>query len=405
MKYTDADAVRFAERFTGREGVHARMWCDGSGRVGYSPIQAPLDAEVARAHFDGRITAGSYLVRADNRTTHAVIDLDATAPALERAASDKGAADDLREATARTSQALREALESVGLVPLLVNSGHKGTHLWCFLDNPVSAGHARSVIRGVIGTVDIDPAVLRAEAFPKQARVREGGLGNLVKLPLGVHLRTGRRAEVLRADGKPSEDPLGQILEWPRTPLPEAHPTAPADPAEGPASQVQRLLQGCPMIRAVVEGAKRDRALDRDALLVLNHTVGHLAEGVEVLHDLYDAIPGLPDCARLGAPLRGHPMSCSKVRKRIPALVDEVPCSCVFADRSGEYPHPLRHLDETRDLKALFAKLAESRRQIRAIETEAATALGELAGHRLEFGEGAWRLAPDGSVQFVHGQE
>ena len=33
--------------------------------------------------------------------------------------------------------------------------------------------------------------------FPKQIKVVEGGFGNLVKLPLGVHRKTGQRSYFL----------------------------------------------------------------------------------------------------------------------------------------------------------------------------------------------------------------
>lgn len=399
----DAVTVRFAERFRGRPGVYARMWHHPRRGTGYSPVHAPLDAEVARAHLEGRITIGSYLVRDDQRVSHAVIDLDASREALASAERDRHAAEGLRQVVHLDSLRLAEALRATGLAPLLVDSGYKGRHLWCFLEEPVLAEQARASLRSATKGVTLD-ARLRLELFPKQDRVRQGGLGNLVKLPLGVHLRTGQLAKVLDEQGEAVKDGLERLLAWPRTPLTPVGLLGPEpeEPPEAPDLRAQQVVRSCPMIRAVLDNARQERVLSHDAVVVLNHSLGHLPGGVDLLQEVYARIPELPEAAEPQAPRRGYPISCGRIRQRLAEFLQRVPCHCVFPERSGSYDHPLRHVDADHDLDHLVGALAESRRRGRELEAEVAERLGTETGARHVVDGGVWVRGPDGGVQFVH---
>jgi hypothetical protein len=59
---------------------------------------------------------------------------------------------------------------------------------------------------------------LHLEFFPKQASVKGKGLGNLIKLPLGIHRRTGRRSQLLDDQGAALADPLGELRAVSRCP-------------------------------------------------------------------------------------------------------------------------------------------------------------------------------------------
>lgn len=64
--FTDAFAMRFLHLFAGREDIYARQWCDSRGKVGYSPVRAPLTYQVIKEHISGNITVGVYPIRVDN---------------------------------------------------------------------------------------------------------------------------------------------------------------------------------------------------------------------------------------------------------------------------------------------------------------------------------------------------
>lgn len=435
---TDGDLVRFVHRFAGREDVHARMWREGD-EVGWGPVHQPLTPDLVRAHLDGATTLGTYLVRLDGTVGFLVLDLDASKAALHRVLGDAAATADLRRRTALAGGRLVEALRGRGLDALYVDSGYKGRHLWLFFAAPLPAARAHALARGLAAVLAPADPDLRLEAFPKQDRVREGGLGNLVKLPLGLHLRSGRRAAVLDDRGEPLADPwprlravapvdparleawLGEPAPAP-APAPAAAPPPPAPSVAGPrpwteadfdaSPGVGPVLRGCAVLREVVRRALAERRLGREASVVLNHSLGHLPEGPRAVNYLYDRVPNFAAEQRMGAPHRGSPVSCARVRQRLPDVADQVGCDCRLEVAPGGYAHPLLHLDHAPapppprpaldELLAAYGRLVDRQRRVEEELAElrrvVVVRLGEVPDRRWRVAGGEWAVVDEAGL-------
>ncbi len=107
------------------------------------------------------------------------------------------------------------------------------------------------------------------------------------------------------------------------------------------APRIAAVLGGCGVLRRVVDRVLEQGKLERDAAVVLEHSLGHLPEGVAAVNWLCGR-GGLP--APMGRPHTGSPVSCARVRKRLPAAAEGVPCDCRFAS-PGSYDHPLLHAE------------------------------------------------------------
>ena len=429
---SEADVQRFAALFAGRQGVHARMWHDPRRGTGYSPVHEPLSAAVARAHLEGRLTAGAYLVRVGDRTGHLVLDLDVDSAALDRAAGDAEGTRALRERVHAEGLRLRDALRGLGLDPLLVDSGYKGRHLWLRLDPPAPASAARAAGLRLAAWLAVG-SPLHLEVFPKQDRVPPGGLGNLVKLPLGLHLRSRRWCALLDDAGEVVPHPLERLRAWRpsdlgrTTALPAVAPAAPpAEPAAPPtpaplvelpwteadfelSPQVAPVLLGCGVLRALVEETLSGVAPSRDASVVLNHSLGHLPDGVRAVNYLYDRFPDFPVTQRMHARHRGSPVSCKRIRQRLPRHGALPACRCSFPEVPGKYPNPLRHLEgalpdapTAPTLDELLGRYTRQLERARRLDEELATLRGALVrslqaipGGRWPVDGGEWRLEDD----------
>ncbi|GMV43327.1 MAG: hypothetical protein AMXMBFR64_50430 [Myxococcales bacterium] len=385
---SDADRVRFVHLFGGREDVYARMWSDPRKGVGYSPIERPLTPDVVRAHLAGSATVGSYVVRLDGTVTFLVVDLDITRRAVERARGDRDETRRLRRLVHTEGLRLRSALEERGLPAFLEDSGYKGRHLWCFLREPLPADLAHRL--GVALTRALAPQSrdLALEAFPKQGTVKAGGLGNLVKLPLGIHLRSGRRAMLLDEAGGVVHDPWPLLREAPRLerdtvlkametlraapvsvaavgardeedtePLPPVQrPLTPAPFTEADftaRAEVAVMLRGCPVLASLVDRGLTHRRLTHDERVVLRHSLGHTPAGLLAVNYLFERCPEVPPQDFLKTRLSGNPISCAAVRRRVPHVSSQVACHCEFASAGDQYPSPLLHLEEARALGTL----------------------------------------------------
>ena len=148
----------------------------------YFPSKRPITMEDIQEHLEGKKTIGVYCLNTDNTVKWACIDLDGA---------------DLR-------QLELEAEEVYSLFPIkqfgkiLEKSGRRGFHVWVFFKTPIPALYAQKIIKSYLNRV----GMLKYEVFPKQTELNEGRkYGNLVKLPLGIHQKTGKRTEILKMEG------------------------------------------------------------------------------------------------------------------------------------------------------------------------------------------------------------
>jgi len=378
--------VAFTTLFAGREGVYARQWGSPTGETGYTPVQEPLTLKVAENHLLGNYTIGVYPVRLDNTVNFLAFDFDLAKFAVRKAITSQRTWQTLMDRLHQTACRLVDLAAAHDLPVYLEDSGFKGRHAWIFLDTPIPAGIAKKCGDLLLAQLQPLPVEVTVEVFPKQTSVKKGGLGNLIKLPLGFHKRTGRRAVFLQPDGQPYADQL-ELLQTmakaPRravyaliqrlqsapagtapTPPPPAEPGKIVEPGGEPPweeappplpgtpdlyhldqdLQLQYLLGKCPVLQALVDKIHQTSVLSKDETLVLIHTLGHLDHGPAAVNELFQRCLNADPTLFLKSRLRGHPMSCPKIRARIPHITAAVACNCAFDLGVNLYPTPLIHL-------------------------------------------------------------
>lgn len=376
---TEAEVVRFTHLFSGREGVYARQWVNAAGDVGYSPVHEPLTPFVVRNHLLGNYTVGVYQLRIDLTVRFVAFDLDIPKKLLPELGRDRRRWVEAMHMVHRCAVRLVEICRSFGLDPVLEDSGFKGRHVWCLLEEPVTAKIARSVGLGILEHLTDLPPDVYVELFPKQIDMRGKGLGNLIKLPLGLHQRTGRPSVFLdptAASRSPVDDQFGYILHGIKTtskdhflslleklspvahePPSTSHESAREEPPRPipvevrPAydlardEAVQAVLSGCPVLREIVRKAQVYHELSNDERVVITHSLGLLETGPLAVNAILSKCAGVSEALFLKSRLRGNPISCPKIRSRVPSVTARVGCACRFPDRPGLYPNPLMHLE------------------------------------------------------------
>lgn len=148
------------------------------GGVSYSPTEGKPSEEQLAEHLAGDLVLGSYTLLADSTVRWICLDVDST---------------DLQKAKNITE----EISDLLGNTPHAIEfSGNKGYHVWIFLQEPVEASRAKAWglrLREAVGApASGDPHV---EVFPKQDLLTPSSpMGNLVKVPLGVHPKTRKQS-------------------------------------------------------------------------------------------------------------------------------------------------------------------------------------------------------------------
>lgn len=360
----------YLELFQGREDVFARQWVNQEkGTQGYMPVRRPLQAEDVLEHIKGHKTYGIYLLRRDSSVKTGVMDLDLKKDFRSGSIKprDKSGIRQERDYVLRRLQELsKERLNASALVEF---SGGKGYHLWFLLQEPAPAEQVRQCLSRIAAVVADDLSYFNLEVFPKQDRLQGKGLGNLVKLPLGVHRRSGKPSYFL---GKSRSDPWNNCQELEKAELigPEdlRSCSSQAKPDKTVLHPRQRqwvekypelklLSERCPALGRIITALRMHKELGTREERILLQTLGFLSRGRLLVHDLCQNLPEynqhLVDykLSRLG----GSPMGCKKIHQLLQLSIDY----CSF-EGSYAYAHPLLHCPEYMPAEQEGQKTVES---------------------------------------------
>jgi len=116
-------------------------------------------------HLKRRITCGWYCLNRANEIKWACVDADS-------------------EDGQRFLQRVTKRLKGLEIPSYIEESREGRGHLWIFLE-PLAARPVRKVLERVVEE--------GMEVFPKQDRISPKGYGSLVRDPLGIHLKAGKR--------------------------------------------------------------------------------------------------------------------------------------------------------------------------------------------------------------------
>ena len=172
-------AAVLAQRFIQRWDVYPQQLDDGR----YICVHEPLNVSHLYAHLRGEITLGTYLLNRESKVRFVVLDNDSETgwKYLLTCGSKLANAD----------------------IPAYLEKSRRGGHIWIFFEKPIDGSEARSFSKALAKKYRFEGF----EIYPKQDNIGQG-YGSLIRLPFGVHRRTGKRYGFFDKDGQP----LGRTL-------------------------------------------------------------------------------------------------------------------------------------------------------------------------------------------------
>ena len=384
VSLSDDLLLKFVDLFSGREDHYARQWVNEKGETGYVPVREHFSPQIARNHLIGNHTIGIYQLRLNSTVNWAAFDIDISK--RYRQSIERG---DISEKT-MLNQAWRMVLfiqanlQKFGIPSYIEFSGLKGYHIWFFFETPMPAAQVRVFLLNVVKMIATVPEGIEVEIFPKQNRLPANGMGNLIKLPLGIHRKSNQysyfvdlernsvenqhrylmmmqkipreRFFEIETSCRFSEHFVDQGQDWEQivsnketerdAPLyTQAHPF---DPYAVPEFDFMKLK--CEVIAFLINKIVQTRTLSSDEKVVLKFTLGHLDAGVELVNHFLMMLPETKEVDLLKSKLNGNPISCNKIRKRLNQATQFLNCACNFTHLSS-YPYPALHLEELKNAK------------------------------------------------------
>ena len=364
--YSHTFLSRYLQLFQGRSNIHARQFIEAE-RTGYRPVHQRLDFELLKQHLNGEISLGVYTLQADSKVSFCALDFDIRKAILNAA---------MEPIHSLVDGLLPEVLENMavfeseGLAPILEFSGYKGYHIWLFFHEPIQARVVREYFRTTIQPHLKLSSAYRFEFFPKQNELKEGGLGNLIKLPLGKHLKTGNFSHFLDRNGRHIPDvesllndirPIfrnrffklcSKNVSYRRDNHQQRSFKKPFKEkikfkSTGDQLALAKLFSGCDTLRTLRQKILNHHVASSQEAHVLTYLLTPLGEdGIAEIHRILSHTMGynhdvVNEKIKAVAP---HFMSCPKVRQRIPETCENSDCNCEFAQKEGTYPTPLLHV-------------------------------------------------------------
>ncbi len=160
IKQDDLEVVyNFGRVFFNRTDEYAVQTAEGT----YFLVKRQVTQRLLISHLKGQVTLATYALGKDETSKYAVLDVDD---------------DERRQTLIRIHRELP--------LPSYLESSRRGGHLWFFFAEPVDGATARAFGMEVANRFDLE-----AEVFPKQGH--SDGPGSCIRLPLGVHRKTGDR--------------------------------------------------------------------------------------------------------------------------------------------------------------------------------------------------------------------
>ena len=162
----------------------------------------PISDKIIERHLMGKMTIASYALSEDNTVKWLCLDVDIRKPKKNETLPEADVLwEQAREHTLTLGQFLRRTL---GPNRFIVEfSGTKGYHIWVFFSEPVQARHVLAFAQWVNTKVPFREWI-HVEIYPKQQTTNN--FGNMVKMPMGVHMKSGNRCEFIDANFEPYSD-------------------------------------------------------------------------------------------------------------------------------------------------------------------------------------------------------
>jgi hypothetical protein len=378
---SDANLQSYLQLFTGRENAYARQWVNDQGNSGYALVNEPLTMSTLRNHLQGSYTLGVYQLDSESKVGWIVFDLD-LAKEHQNELLNPEFKSWVSALLLEKTQEIAHLL-SVYHIPCSIEfSGFKGYHVWVFFEHRISAALAKAFVERISAQIPMDGLPLHLELFPKQSRIKQG-YGNLVKLPYGIHRRSGKLSTILDADLCPMElsdfivsvkkadsqafiaalDSMGythsqELLRQEQNPDASEMPiSVQADPEQD--IEWLCLKQHCYVLSFVDAALSTRSVLSGTQKNILRYTVGYLKNGPAIVNKLLSKCRNPDPGDYMKSAFKGNAMGCAKIRNSISSEIDISLCNCSFDMSSASYANPLLHLEKLEPISSQSSDLNE----------------------------------------------
>lgn len=364
---------RMLKTLVGREDIYAQEIIDGGNHRKNELQILPLTEKIVEQHLSGKYTIATYIQRSNSTVKFMVIDIDVSKKVLMKYGNDTSEFRSYLTKTGETARQVLKILHSFGMQGYVEFSGYRGYHVWVFFTEwlPVRYSNMLSdLIEAKLSSSEEDGICI--EYFPNKTRLKPGKYGQAIKLPYGIHSKTGERSYFIDEDGikvenlnlfldslaKNSLSTIKKVLAA-NTGYKEKQPGQKVDENLDAfpdiSENVREVLNKCNLMRYLCQKAAKTGYLTHFERLSILYVFAHLGEdGRQFIHTVMantlNYQYNITDRFINKCPEK--PISCIKLREQYKKITAEYGCSCTFKRTKNCYPSPVMHaISRSNDLQ------------------------------------------------------
>lgn len=341
----------YMELFVGREDIYAKEMPGADNKTVSEQVLEPLTEEVVRQHLTGNTIIGTFVQRPNSTSKFVVFDIDISKKILLQYSYGSPEFAAYKQKTAEHVARLCAVLRKMGMTGYVEDSGFRGYHVWVFFTGWIPVRYINRFTECVQKELGEDGDDITMEFFPNNARIRAGKLGQKIRLPLGLHSRTGNRSVFLNREFQPVSDytdffsdvakySLSAIQKILGMYLPEIKMQENCKEVDidlqkfGNLSESVRIvLEKCNLMRYLCQKAATTGYLSHFERMSVLHVFGHMGEeGREFVHTVMAFTLNYQHntTEKFILKIPDKPISCLKLREQYKLITAEYGCNCNF---------------------------------------------------------------------------
>lgn len=364
---------RMLRTVVGREDIYALETID-AGHHRKNELQIlPMTEIVVEQHLAGVCTAATYIQRSNSTAKFMVIDIDVSKKIIMKYGNDTDEFRAYLTKTGETAQQLLKLLHSLGIQGYVEFSGYRGYHVWIFFTEWLPVRYTNmfaDLLESRLSVAEEDG--ISVEYFPNKTRLKPGKYGQAIKLPYGIHSKTGERSYFVDEDGIKVEDLNPFFDSLAKTSLTTIKKVLAANTGYQEkkigrkvdenleafpdiSENVREVLNKCNLMRYLCQKAAKTGYLTHFERLSILYVFAHLGEdGKQFIHTVmaYTLNYQYNVTDRFINKCPEKPISCVKLREQYKKITAEYGCSCTFKRTKNCYPSPVMHaISRSNDLQ------------------------------------------------------
>lgn len=368
----NALASKILKVFAGREDIFCEEELESFGRRKMEMKPIPLSEKKVKEHLSGNITVGTYVQRPNSTVKYIVVDIDISRRILLQHEKEQEIITAYMERTLQKAGTVIRILNSLGIQGYIECSGYRGYHVWIFFREWIPVRYANMLCEIIENKVQEESGDITVEFFPNRTRIKPGKFGQVIKIPFGKHLKTGKYSFFLDenfcriTDVKEFLDNLSflTLADIKRILAMHSGSTEMVDEKKVDENldgfgelpeNIRKLLQKCNLMRYLCQKARKTGYLTHFERLSVLYVMGHLGEdGKQFVHQImsYTLNYQYHTTERFIQRLPDKPVSCLKLRDQYKQITAEYGCNCDFRRSRNCYPSPVLHvISQSSDLQ------------------------------------------------------